>query len=70
MQTYLEIKKYLNENGISLTFVSKKTGIPLASLSLSLAGKRKISLDEYERICGALGVSVDRFLTARVVSEQ
>ena len=41
MQTYLEIKKYLEENGISLTFVSKKTGIPLASLSLSLAGKER-----------------------------
>lgn len=67
MQTYLEIRKYLDDNGISLTFVSKKTGIPLASLSLSLAGKRKISLDEYERICGALGVSVDSFLHARVV---
>lgn len=56
------IKRYLNDNGISQTFVSKKTGIPLPKLNLSLNGNRKISLEEYSDICKAISVGTDKFL--------
>lgn len=57
-----KIKSYLKDNGISQTFVSEKTGIPLSKLNLSLNGNRRLDFGEYELICGALSVGADRFL--------
>lgn len=62
MQAHSEIKEYLKEKGISQAFVSKKTGIPLPKLNLALNGNRRLTLEEYAMICGALGVNTDRFL--------
>lgn len=59
------IKQYLKENGISQTFISKKTEINLPKLNLALNGKRKLTFDEYCLICGALGVSTSHFLKPR-----
>ncbi len=61
-----KIKLYMNENGISQTFVSNKTNIPLPKLNLSLNGNRRMTFDEYELICGVLNVGIDKFLIARV----
>lgn len=58
----LKIKSYLKDNGISQTFVSEKTGIPLAKLNLSLNGNRRLDFGEYELICGVLSVGADKFL--------
>ena len=66
LQTNLEIKDYLEEKGISQTFVSKKTGIPLPKLNLALNGNRRLTLEEYTLICGALGVNTDFFLKPRL----
>ena len=66
METNLEIRGYLDEKGISQAFVSKKTGIPLPKLNLALNGKRRLTLDEYALICGALEVNADRFLKPRM----
>lgn len=57
-----KIKNYLKDNGISQTFVSEKTGIPLSKLNLSLNGNRRLDFGEYELICGALSVGADKFL--------
>ena len=57
-----EISKYLKENGITQTFVSQRTGIPLPKLNMSLKGHRRISCLEYALICGALEVNTDFFL--------
>lgn len=66
MKECLEIKKYLEENGISQAFLSRKTGIETSKLSLALNGKRKMSLEEYSFICGALGLNTDFFLKPRL----
>lgn len=66
MQTVLEIKEYLKNNGITQAFVAKKTGIDPAKLSLALQGDRRLSLDEYSLICGVLGVNTDKFLHPRM----
>lgn len=66
MQTNLEIKEYLEEKGISQTFISKKTGIPLPKLNLALNGNRRLTLEEYTLICGVLEVNTDRFLKPRM----
>lgn len=65
MKTGMKIKSYLDSKGISQTFLSTKTGIPLPKLNLTLNGKRNIQIEEYQTICWALGVGVDMFLEAR-----
>lgn len=62
MCTGQKIKKYLKSNGISQTHISSKTGIPLPKLNLSLNGNRRMSFEEYELICGTLGLDTNQFL--------
>lgn len=63
-----KIKAYLEENGITQTFVASKSGISLQKLNLSLNGNRKLDFAEYELICGALSVNTDKFLTPKKLS--
>ena len=64
-----KIKTYLQDHGISQTFISNKTGIEMPKLNLALNGNRKMTFGEYELICGALGVGTDRFLTPKTVED-
>ena len=50
----LKVKKYLDENGIKYSYLSEKAGIPINMLSPTLNGKRKMSVEEYFRICEQL----------------
>lgn len=65
MEVGLKIKAYLEDNGISQTFVSKKTGIELPKLNLALNGNRRLTFPEYEMVCWALGLNTDKFLRPR-----
>lgn len=69
MEIGMKIKKYLQENGISQRFLSRKTGIASSKLNLALNGNRRLTFDEYELICGALGVDAGFFLKARMPKE-
>lgn len=69
MEVGLKIKRHLDENGITQAFLSRKTGISRSKLNLALNGNRRLSFEEYELICGALGLPVDLFLEARVPEE-
>lgn len=64
-----KIKRYINDNGISQTHISTRTGIPLPKLNLSLNGNRKMSFEEYELICGALNLGTDKFLKPKKPDE-
>ena len=66
----MEIKKYLEENGITQAFISRKTGIEPSKLSLALNGDRRFSFDEYSLICGVLGVNTDKFLKPRTPDQK
>ena len=57
-----KIRAYLQEQELTQTWLSFKTGIKLPKLNLSLNGKRKMTFSEYEIICWALGVGVENFL--------
>ncbi|MCI9058856.1 MAG: helix-turn-helix transcriptional regulator [Lachnospiraceae bacterium] len=61
----MKIKDYLDTNGISQTHVSNETQIPLPKLNLALNGKRRLTFEEYELICGAVNVGTDKFLEPR-----
>lgn len=57
------IKMYLFNNGISQTWLSKETKIPLPQLNLSLNEKRKLTITEYEDIIKVLCVPADTFIS-------
>ncbi|WP_343247757.1 helix-turn-helix transcriptional regulator [Diplocloster hominis] len=70
MEVGLKIKKYLEENGISQVHVSKEANIDPVKLNLALNGKRRLTFQEYELLCGVLGVNTDFFLKPRLPSQQ
>lgn len=60
-----KIRRYLEERGVTQVHICQKTGIAPAKLNLALSGKRRLTFEEYEHICWALGVGVETFLEAR-----
>lgn len=63
------IAEYLKENRYTQTHMSKKTGIELPKWNLALNGNRRFTFEEYELICGALGVNTDKFLKPRTLDK-
>lgn len=57
------IKAYLAEHGIMQKFLVEKADIPSSSLTQMLSGNRKIEVTEYYRICKALKVDFETFLS-------
>lgn len=45
------IAKIIKEHGMTIKFVSNKTGIPYAHLQTSLTGRREMRADEFIDIC-------------------
>lgn len=66
MEVGIKVKNYLEDKGISQSSVSRKTGISQTKLCLSLNGHRRMSFEEYELICGVLGVGTETFLKPRL----
>ena len=62
MNLYLAIGSYLENNGITPTYLSERSGMTTNALNLSLKGKRKLTADEYIKICDALKVPYDLFV--------
>ncbi len=63
------IKSYLKATGRTQAWLSSETGIPAAKLNLSLAGKRKLTFDDYALICGALDVDTNKFIVPKRKSD-
>lgn len=55
------IRSYLKEKGIMFAAVADKAGMRKDSFTNCMNGKRKITVDEYIRICNALEVPLDTF---------
>ena len=55
------IRSYLKEKGIMFAAVADKTGMRRDSFTRCMNGNRKITVDEYIRICKALNVPLDQF---------
>lgn len=69
MEVGEKIKTYIEEKGISQTYISRKTGIALPKLNLALNGNRRLTFPEYEVICWVLEVNTDKFLQPRMPDE-
>lgn len=59
------ILKYINENGIKQTYVARKIGMNVKLLNDKLHSRARITADEIELICWALGKTPSDFLKAR-----
>ena len=59
------IKKYLKERGVTQASVARRIGMSESKLSLSLSGKRGLTLNEFEKICRVLEVSPNTFVAAK-----
>lgn len=55
------IAEYMKQRGIKQTFICNQTGLTKHCISFALNGKRKLSIDEYEKICAALNVPYEFF---------
>ena len=62
MNIAAKIKVYLKETGRSQAYLCTQTGLSPTALSLALGCKRRLRLDEYCKICKALGVDSGFFL--------
>lgn len=56
------IKAYLNAQGIKKKYVSEKAGITTFAFGAILDGKRRMTVEEYIRICKALNVNFEMFI--------
>lgn len=72
MQYNHRIRQYIKENGLIFRHVAEKSSINYKRFSRIMNGKTEMSVDEYERICSALGVSLNffqkKFLESKNVS--
>ena len=56
-----QIREYIIGNGMKLTAVAEKTGIPMNTFSAMMNGKRRITAEEYFAICSVLNVPLETF---------
>lgn len=62
MDVAQKIKDYMKQQGIAQASVCRKTGISASKFNLAVNGKRKFTFEEYEMVCWALDVGVEKFL--------
>lgn len=56
-----DIKAYLVEKGLKQAHIAKKAGIPEPIFSMMMHDRRRIEVNEYMRICDAIGVPLEQF---------
>lgn len=63
MPVYEKVRHYIDDVAcLSRKQVAYNMGISESKLSLMLSGKRKISIEEYAKLCKVLAVKPSRFL--------
>lgn len=62
MDVQSRISEYIKQMGIKQVTICEKTGIPKDALSATLNNKRKMSADEFEKICIAIEKSPNDFM--------
>ena len=56
------VAQYVKEAGIKQSFISEKTGLSENVISLIFNGKRKMSADEFAKICKAISKAPNDFM--------
>lgn len=60
----MAIREYLVGHGIKQSFVAEKCGWSKQKIHSIATGKKKITAEEYGRLCDAVGVPYDYFFAA------
>ncbi len=58
MNAAMRIREIVNGRGVTYTFISEKTGIPIDTISRIFLNKRKLMADEMLKICSATGIDL------------
>lgn len=59
------IKKYIEDSGIKQKYICIKSGMNGSTLSLKLNNKRRLTANDIEAICHALGCTPNKFIKKR-----
>lgn len=62
MLVYQKVRAYLDDQGIKLTVVARKAGIPYATFSAMMNGHRTMFAEDLRTICYVLNVSPEKFI--------
>lgn len=62
MEVQSRISAYIEKIGISQASICKKTDIPPYAMSAMMNGKRKMTADEFEKICRAIDKTPNDFI--------
>ncbi len=60
-----EIAKYIRDHGIKQKYICQKTGLTKYIISCAFRGKRKLSVEEYQKICEALNLPYEYFFNRK-----
>lgn len=63
------IKSYIEGHGISIRFLSEKTGISIQALRRILNGKSKLAAEVYFLLCRELDLPVNYFMSSDIKSK-
>ena len=69
MKVYQKLNKWIEEHGIKKEFIAEKTGILSNKLSPILNGKRKLEVEEFILILGALNIDANTIINFTSVNE-
>ena len=64
MRIYEKLRDYIDSHGIKREYISAKTCIPSNILSPILNGKRKLAVEEFILIIGALGIDANTIINS------
>lgn len=62
------IKSYMEERGIKQSFLKEPLGMTASTLNALLNGNRKLSAEEYFKICDALDVPLEYFRKVQLIN--
>lgn len=64
------LKQLVDDRGVTYSFISSKTGIPVDAILKSLLGKRRLPADELVNICNVVGIELNELQPARTNTSQ
>ena len=65
MVVQTRVAEYIRNMGIKQTTICEKTGISVSALSAMLTNRRKMTADEFEKICIAIEKSPNDFMVTK-----
>lgn len=59
------LKQLVDNKGVTYSFISSRTGIPVDAISKSFLGKRRLPADELVDICNVVGIELNELQPVR-----